>query len=181
MGNFFKMLAMLIGGAIVLAIFALLYFGGAFMLIGAMGGEADMSDLYAYLLGQRVGRVASIAGVCAGLVIAMGVASNKLKTAADKAPVVVLIIGWGLTAAIVGLFVFGNFSAAFDAVVHYKALGILSVIITAPLSVGPCGRSRGRGTDRDRQQRAGRHRFGARHYFRHQDLGCLNQALAAGV
>ena len=129
MGNFFKMLAMLVGGAIVLSLFAAIYFAGAFALMGALGGDANMSDPYAYSLGQKVGAVASIAGLCAGLLIAMGVAGDKLKTDAGKAPVVVLAIGWVLTAAIVGLFLYGNLGAAIDAVLQYKTVGIGLVIL----------------------------------------------------
>lgn len=125
MGNFFKMLAMLIGGAIVLTIFALIYFALAFTAMSAMG--ASMGDPSS--IGEQAGVVAAIAGTCAGLLIAMAVAGDKLKTADGKAPIVVLIVGWVLVVPIVGAVLIGVFGAAFDAVLQYKTLGILSVLL----------------------------------------------------
>lgn len=125
MGNFFKMLVIVIGGTVVLTIFAVLYFALAFTVLSAMGGaEGDP-----YSLGQKVGATAAIAGVCAGLLISMGIAGDKLKSGGDKGTTPVIVIGWVLVLPVVVLFAFGSFGAAFDAVMQYKTLGVFAVIL----------------------------------------------------
>jgi predicted lysophospholipase L1 biosynthesis ABC-type transport system permease subunit len=129
MGNLIKLVVMLIGGGIGLALFAGIYFGLAFFALEAMADNLAGGNEYSHSLGQKVGLVASIAGLCVGLLAAMAIASNRLTRPSGGRDWPVLVLGWVLVAPFVALVVFNGFGAAFAAVVAYKTVGILSVVL----------------------------------------------------
>lgn len=108
--------------------FAIVYFGLAWtfqrMFVPLMHAESSSPE-------QEVGAIASIAGFCAGLGLAMFAVSNWLKRNDGRPDVAVIVIGWLVIAPIVAIVLLETFEIAYEALIRHGTMSVLTVLIYA--------------------------------------------------
>lgn len=80
---------------------------------------------------QEVGAIASIAGFCVGLGLAMFAVSKWLRRDDGRPDVAVIVIGWLVTAPIVAIVLLETFEIAYEALRRHGTMGVLTVLFYA--------------------------------------------------
>lgn len=125
MPNIIKMVLFMLAGAVAMLIAAAVYFGAVFTVIDAIDGTTGGSEPAAF--GYRLSHLASIAGLCVGVGLALAAAHERLRRN-GKPDRVALTVGWVLAIPVFALFLYAGTAEAFDLLADHGSLGFFSLV-----------------------------------------------------